>query len=115
MKLIQTNIKPPKTRHFYQVTLWVLLLFISVNLVQAQPINDDCEQAVSIADPTAYCSGRTEFTTVAATDSGYGPSGCWDQVSNDVWFQFVARATGVNIVINGRNIGSTLRSPQASL
>jgi hypothetical protein len=115
MKLIYANIKLPIKKQFQQLIFGLILIFMSINVMQAQPINDDCEQAFSITDPTAYCSGRTEFSTASATDSGYGPSGCWDQVSNDVWFEFVARATGVNIVINGRNIGSTLRSPQASL
>lgn len=94
--------------------VWIISMGLSINLM-AQPGNDDCDGARLIADPTSYCSGKTEFTLTGATDSGYGPSGCWDGASNDVWFSFTAKATGINIVINGRNIGSSLRNPQATL
>ncbi|MFN8319095.1 MAG: gliding motility-associated C-terminal domain-containing protein [Saprospiraceae bacterium] len=96
------------------LTVFGMLVFVS-GVLYAQPTNDDCDEAREIKDPSSYCSGKAEFTTAGATDSGYGPSGCWDTSVNDVWFSFTAKATGVNIVINGKNIGSGLRNPQATL
>lgn len=96
--------------------LFICLFLLHLSFTAyAQPANDDCENSFKINNVTSYCSGKTEFTLTGATDSGYGPSGCWDGAANDVWFEFTARATGVNIVVNGRNIGSSLRNPQASL
>lgn len=76
---------------------------------------DDCESARVIANPKSYCSGDSEFDLTGASDAGYSPSGCWTGTSKDLWFQFTAVATGVNIVVNGANIGSSLQRPQASL
>ncbi|MBK8700613.1 MAG: gliding motility-associated C-terminal domain-containing protein [Saprospiraceae bacterium] len=92
----------------------LLLLFFSPFLIAQVPY-DDCDNARLISNPESYCSGKTEFSLNGATDSGYGPSSCWTGPAADIWFEFKAIATGVNIVVNGRNIGSTLRNPQATL
>lgn len=76
---------------------------------------DDCETARVITNPKSYCSGNSEFDLTGASDAGYSPSGCWTGTSKDLWFQFTAVATGVNVVVNGANIGSSLQRPQATL
>ncbi len=91
-----------------------LIFFILQNSL-SQVAFDDCSNAKIITDPTSYCSGKSEFTLVGATDSGYDPSSCWTGKANDIWFEFTAVATGVNVVINGANIGSSLNAPQATL
>jgi hypothetical protein len=95
--------------------LLLTLLVFAAFMVSAQLPFDDCDNAKIISDPKSYCSGKSEFSLQGMTDSGYGPASCWTGKANDIWFEFTALATGVNIVVNGDNIGSTLRKPQAAL
>jgi gliding motility-associated-like protein len=95
-------------------------LFILRGLaVFAQPINDNCETAISIADPRNYCSGATAFTNVGATTSTVSSvPACSSPNGADVWFSFRAVATDVRITIQGAiasaGVGTLVR-PEAAL
>jgi gliding motility-associated-like protein len=81
----------------------------------AQPINDNCDNAINIATPKDFC---LESTSVGATASGYGGSNCFVSGANDVWFTFIAVATTVTINVYGQSAGTpnyTLRNIQAVL
>ncbi len=85
----------------------------------AQAPNNNCANAIPLADVSSWCSAVAEFSNVGATNSGLSAS-CFpnNQVSNDVWFSFVAEATDVNISLVGNvqiNAGGTLQTPQFAL
>ncbi len=85
----------------------------------AQPINDNCETAVEIANPRDYCSGTTAFTNVGATPSVVTSVPiCLSANSADVWFSFRAVATDVRITVQGAisptGVGTLVR-PEAAL
>ncbi|MDF1864832.1 MAG: gliding motility-associated C-terminal domain-containing protein [Saprospiraceae bacterium] len=105
----------------YQSLLLVLSIF-SFGSLLAQPINDDCEQAIELSNVSNYCSGKGEFTNVAATETNPNNPSCWPQFStvNDVWFSFTAQATDVSITVIGNTAGNipsggTLDNPQFAL
>ena len=85
----------------------------------AQPSNNTCETPVILGDVSDYCSESGEFTTVAATPSGYGAPDCFNNdAANDVWFAFVAGATDVTIFVRGDTPtapGGTLPKPEVAL
>jgi gliding motility-associated-like protein len=89
-------------------------------LLVAQPVNDDCIDAITLTDVTNWCSAPAAFTNINASDSGLSAT-CFPntQVNNDVWFAFTAEATTVNISINGdtggANDGGTLEFPQFAI
>ena len=85
----------------------------------AQPGNNTCETPVILGDVSDYCSADGEFTTVAATPSGYDVPDCFNNdPANDVWFAFVAGATDVTIFVRGNTAtapGGTLPKPEIAL
>ncbi|MEM9917700.1 MAG: gliding motility-associated C-terminal domain-containing protein [Bacteroidota bacterium] len=84
----------------------------------AQPVNDECEGAIDIGDPTDYCSGTQGFDNRQATASGFDPATCWTDDSHDLWFKFTARFTSVTVLVNGfsgQASGGSLREPQIAL
>lgn len=84
----------------------ILFLFFSFLItwssLYAQPANDDCLNAIFIPDVTNWCSGYEAYTSIGATPSGYGAPTCAAGALEDVWFTFVAQATDVTIVVNGK-------------
>ena len=100
--------------------LVVGLFYISPLL--AQPVNDDCNNAITLDDVTNFCSSVGAYNLTGATPSSQTLPSCWPLVSqeNDIWFQFTAEATDVNIVMLGNTSGAigpggTLQSPQFAL
>lgn len=86
--------------------------------LSAQPINDECEDAILIQDVTNWCSNVAEFTNVDATESGFGPATCFSEAGNDVWFTFTPIATDVTITIIGntsQGSGGSLNQPEVAL
>ncbi len=99
-------------------TLTLALLFFST-LAFAQPINDNCWEAIKLdALPKNTCSAPGQYTLEDATSSGYNAPPCWTDNSRDVWFWFVATAAEVRITVNGASgkaSGGTLRQPEIAL
>jgi len=97
-----------------------LLLSVFATALLAQPVNDECTNAIPLTDVSSWCSDVGEFTNVASTPSALANPTCFpnNQTVNDVWFSFVAEATDVNISVTGNtsvNPGGTLRNPQFAL
>lgn len=98
-----------------KLTLALLLMCGTFQVLWAQPSNDDCTAPIQITDVTSFCSPVAAYTNVAATPSLYGPPACFSASQRDVWFSFVAQYTDVNITVRGataQNAGGTLRRPQ---
>lgn len=101
--------------------LTLLLTFILIcfgHYIYAQPSNDECFGAINIADPTNYCSGRTEYTNVGATPGTLAPAGCFGGPGSDVWFSFVNSASSASISVIGDIItggGGSLNNPEIEL
>ncbi|HFC00395.1 MAG TPA: hypothetical protein ENJ53_06275, partial [Phaeodactylibacter sp.] len=92
--------------------------FFFVGNVFAQPSNDDCANAIEIADVVNWCSSIGEFTNVDATDSGYDTPFCFSGSDNDVWFKFTAVATDMTITVIGASspvLGGTMWQPEVAL
>lgn len=79
---------------FYYLLL--IFLFISINLF-AQPINDHCEDAISLDATNGGCYFNA--TLVLATQS-LPASNCNSVLVQDIWFSFVADSTFHNISVN---------------
>jgi len=107
-----------------QVLLRSLLLISSfvfqMALLQAQPANDECVNAIALNNVNSWCSASGEFTNVGSTPSSQTAPGCFPNTTavNDVWFSFVAQANTVNISVAGTttiNAGGTISNPQFAL
>lgn len=101
----------------FLVLLQIIILFILPFYSYAQPINDNCSDAIELTDVESWCSADDEYTNVDASSSGFGPADCWNNSSgNDIWFKFTAIATTVNIQVNGANTGhGSLNYPKIAL
>lgn len=101
-----------------QVITFALSFFFSINQLWAQPANDDCSGAIELTTVANYCSGNAEFTNANATLSGPAQPSCFPDITNDVWFEFTAIATTLQVTVigatNNPNIpaGGTLENPQ---
>lgn len=96
-----------------------ILLLIS-HSVFAQPSNDECIDAIPLADVANWCSVSDAYTTVNATESADPSPQCFpnNTTSFDVWFSFVAQAPNVEINVSGNTgvvDGGTLNVPQVAL
>ncbi|MEL6925767.1 MAG: PKD domain-containing protein, partial [Bacteroidota bacterium] len=97
----------------------VFLLFgLSSNVLLAQPVNDDCDNATNLPNVANWCSTQAQFNNAGATPSGFQAPVCWGQSRDDVWFSFNSIATDVTITVIGatpNGAGGTLRNPQVVL
>ncbi|MBL0294638.1 MAG: gliding motility-associated C-terminal domain-containing protein [Saprospiraceae bacterium] len=87
--------------------------------VKGQVSNDECSAAIILDDVNNYCSGVGQFNNIGATPSTVNQVGggifCWSDANNDVWFQFVATATDINVRVIGdiaQTPGGTIKYPQ---
>lgn len=75
----------------------------------------DCQGAYQILDPIDWCSENGAFSNVNVGASGYGPASCWNSADNDIWFEFIAFARAINIVVDGSGGANTLDNIQIAL
>ncbi len=81
-------------------------------------INDECANAIAIADPENFCSAVGAGTNLNATESNVPPSACSLTNPQDVWFSFVAIASEATVTIRGNTFdtpGGTLQLPRVTL
>ena len=97
-------------------------LLVSLSLIYGftafAQLNDECNEAILIADPENFCSAVGEGATTGATASNVPPSGCFNINSQDVWFSFVAVASEATVIIRGLTFdmpGGTLLRPTVAL
>ncbi|MFA6944715.1 MAG: PKD domain-containing protein [Pedobacter sp.] len=84
------------------------LLFASVFTAFAQPANNECVNAIEIADAREYCSGNGQYSNINASPSFTG-------TGNDVWFKFTARNFEVKVTVSGFPGTGTLQLPEIRL
>ncbi len=104
-------------KHFSTSCLLLAFLLLSISVL-AQPVNDNCVNAINLTNVTNWCSPASAYTNVGATASPVVRPTCMPNSSNDVWFSFVAVATTVHIAVigsAGTTPGGTLRSPQFAI
>ena len=92
--------------------LWILLA--CVNQLHAQPPNDACATAQSIAVGVGSCNSIL-YTNVAATTIGNPATPpCWlpNSMSQTVWFSFVATSADIEL---STNFGGTLTDTQIAV
>ena len=96
--------------------LYIFIISLTfANFGAAQVDYANCQTAFQILDPIDWCSADAGFNNINVGASGYGPASCWNNADNDVWFEFTAFATAVNLVISGNGAGNTLSNPQVAL
>ncbi len=98
---------------FYPLLCCMLLL--SLVSLYAQNPYDECGSAFRLENVLDYCSELGEFNNQNTGDSQFSASTCFSGNSNDVWFEFIALATDVTIIINGDASGingGTLKRPE---
>ncbi|WP_235297442.1 T9SS type B sorting domain-containing protein [Portibacter marinus] len=94
-------------------TVSIALLLLTFKMA-AQSSNTNCANAFTIDNPLAYCSESTEFNSTNAGGSEFEANDCFAGVQNDLWFQFKATASALNVLING-DLGGTLQNPRVEL
>ena len=97
-----------------------LFFFLNGFQLLAQPMNDDCVNAILLNDITDYCSAIAEFDNFDATNpGGLAPAACFSGDGGDVWFRFINGAQAISIsVIGSLNIGGgggSLVGPEIAL
>lgn len=104
------------------LTFCFVVVLCSFSSLFAQPVNDDCENAIVLDDVTNFCSPVSAYNLAGATASPQALPSCWPLMSqaNDIWYQFTAEATDLNVVMIGDNMGAigpggTLESPQFAI
>ncbi len=100
----------------FKSNLPALLLFILLlNKFKISAQGDDCSNALVLTNFSNFCSANAAYTTTGSTTSTTTTPSCWTNSSNnDVWFQFTAIGTTVNISINGNSNG-TIINPNIAL
>ena len=93
---------------------FLILLFSISAYAQLDVPNFNCNDAFTIPDPIEWCSDNSEFTTANAGGSEFEANSCLQGSINDVWFEFIAFAKAVNIVVNAAS-GGNLNSPRIAL
>jgi gliding motility-associated-like protein len=95
----------------------VLVLSVFRAIVYAQPVNDECLSAIFLDNTDNWCSAPAEFTNVGATPfTGAGPTTCFLQYRNEVWFTFIPQTPALYIKISGAVNGlGTLRNPAVAV
>ena len=81
---------------------FILLLSSILNVVIAQPINNDCSNAIIVdAGQAGNCGPQVAGTLVGATVSNIGLSSCADPGEADVFYKFVANSENLQINLLG--------------
>ncbi|MEY4935787.1 MAG: hypothetical protein RIS64_2146 [Bacteroidota bacterium] len=98
--------------YFFYTCLWVILL--QATLLTAQPINDNCANAIEIPRQANWCD---HFNNNGATPSGFSPASCFTSAGNDLWYKFTAIGSEVNVTVIGAITGTafTLIRPEIAL
>ncbi len=104
-----------------KANLFSILFFLaSPLLLFAQPINNECTNAILLDNIIDYCSRVEEFTNIAAThDEDMPITSCVAENNQDVWFRFIANRPNITIGIIGQTGGNlpsgTLSNPAVEL
>ncbi|HHB79128.1 MAG TPA: hypothetical protein ENK85_07840, partial [Saprospiraceae bacterium] len=97
--------------------IFISLFLLAGKVIIAQPINDECANAIELTNVQNYCSAKAEFTNVGATPSSLGAANCFSG-TKDVWFWFVAAATDGTVTVRGNDptdSGGSLNRPEVAV
>ena len=95
------------------------LLFYSP-LLLAQPVNDNCSDAIRLDNLDGFCSETAAFSNINATDDEDMSSfACIGENNQDVWFKFIVLEPNITITVIGETggnlAGGSLRNPAVEL
>jgi len=96
---------------------YFIVSFCFLFAIQLLAQSDGCETPTNISNLVNWCSAANAYSNTTATSSGYDPATCWTGTStHDVWFQFTAIASAMNITVNGSGTGGgSLNNPMIAL
>lgn len=97
--------------------LFTLFIILSPLLAMAQPVNDECVNAIMLTEVVNWCSEPAAYSNIDATVSAGDNPFCFpnNTANKDVWFAFVAEANTVNVSVIGgvtNNPGGNQQNPQ---
>lgn len=102
------------------------LTILSFNLFAQIPANDDCTGIINLGE-APLCDSSAIYNNINATTSQIfdPPSNvnipsCWDNVNNDVWFEFTVPADGsvvdFTVLLSGEDLnGTPMTQPQVAV
>ena len=94
------------------VVIFLITIFLPLNLLAAPPANDDCSGATTLSSTTT-CTNTT-YTVNSATASTGMPTGCASGGTHyDVWFMFTATNATHTVTIS--NFGTSFTSSELQL
>jgi gliding motility-associated-like protein len=104
----------------HTLCLAFLLSFAGFEPLRGQAANDECTTALPLNDVSNWCSDNGAFSNGNASLSNLFQASCFPDVTNDVWFSFVAEATTVQVTVIGNTTGNpgpggTLENPQFAI
>jgi len=76
--------------------LLLVLTALTFNLYGQVPANDDCSGVIDLGfgpscDSTIYNNVNATASQIFDPPSSTNIPSCWDNVNNDVWYQFTSR------------------------
>ena len=100
--------------------IWINYLHLLIacvgftTLAYAQPANDACSSAISIAVGVGSCNSILYTNVAATTSADPATPACWapNSISHTVWFSFVATTADIEI---STNFGGTLANTQLAI
>ena len=98
--------------------IFLVIVLLTGKMLMAQPINDDCANAILLTDVSDWCSNKDAYTTVNATPSGFGKASCFGSAGKDVWFRFTAIGSDATLIVRGNDNsapGGTLTNPEVAI
>lgn len=96
----------PRVERLNRLLLLLTLSVLSCTFAVAQPVNDNCANAVLLTSGTACAN--TVGTVQNATNSGIAVAPCTGIADDDVWYRFVTTSTDHTITLSG--IGANLNT-----
>lgn len=102
------------------------LTILSFNLFAQIPVNDDCSGLINLGE-APLCDSSAIYNNVNATasqifdpPSNVNIPSCWDNVNNDVWFEFTVPADGsvvdFTVLLSGEDSnGNMMTQPQLAV
>ncbi len=89
---------------------------VTVNRLEAQVNNDECDFAKFLPDINDYCSKDNEFTNKGATVDPFVANSCLiSKYSNGVWFSFVAKQPAISIRVFSTGGATGIKGPKTFL
>lgn len=100
-------------------SLFVFIFLLSVTAAFAQPVNDECLDAINISSTDNFCSGPMAFSNMEATADAVSAQAVAQCVNinfdNGIWFSFRPGAPAVLVEVNSGGATGSIGRPKAVL